>query len=416
MTQLATGAPSVVNDSGTGRDGTRVDLSWYNAFIAAIDALIHSSTNPTITPADIIDEMVDARGSQASLDDRIDEEHNEDGTHKSTGIIATFITESQLMGGLGGVNLFRNDDFQMWPDGDTSAPLYWTLAGTAATVARTGTALGDTSRKIGDFAAKLTRNGNDCKLTYSLLEGTAFTRADFLKQKYLALGVWVKCSTPNIARIAVYDGAGSTESSYHTGGGSWEFLPVTHQIDSSATAVTARLLVDTSDGNAIFSGATGILLDSAFTLTQYQAAPTMLYGAIHFALGGDIATGVNQGRMVLSRGGIVKDVQCLMKTAPVGADAIFDVNSWDGAAYTSMFSGGARPTVLDGATRAGTQPDDTYARRCLRGGFGATVSAGAEITLDVDQIGSGTAGADAVIEGRVLQYSTPLERFMNFDD
>lgn len=414
MSDIEVDAPTVTNDSGTGRDGTRADETWYDALLAAINVQVLSSTNPSLTPADAIDEVVTARGSLGALDDRLDVSINEDGTLKSTAT-STFITETQLMGGLGGVNLVRNDDFMVWPAGDSAAPLYWDLTGAAATIARTGTGLGDTSRKVGDFAAKVTRNGTNATLTNTLLSGTAFTRADFLKQQYIGFGVWVKCSTPNIARVSVADNTGTTYSSYHTGGGSWEFLAVTRQIDSSGTAIIVGGVVDTSDGNAIFSGATALLLQDDLDVVQYQPSPVM-YGAINFSLSGNLGAGVNQGRFVMARGGIVKDVQCLLKTAPVGADVIFDVNTWDGGAYTSMFSSGARPTVADGATRAGTQPDDTYARRCVRGGFGTSISAGAELTLDVDQVGSGTTGADAVIEIRTLQYASPLERFLEHDD
>jgi hypothetical protein len=38
------------------------------------------------------------------------------------------------------------------------------------------------------------------------------------------------------------------------------------------------------------------------------------------------------------------------------------------------------------------------------------------MTLDVDQVGSGTAGADAVVEVGVLQYASPLERFLGYSD
>ena len=38
-----------------------------------------------------------------------------------------------------------------------------------------------------------------------------------------AAGAWVKCSTANAARVYVSDVAGTSYSSYHTGGGSWEF-------------------------------------------------------------------------------------------------------------------------------------------------------------------------------------------------
>jgi hypothetical protein len=416
MTKIADTDSDPTNDSGTGRDGTRIDKSWYDAFVAVIDALIHSTNNTAVTPADIIDEVVDARGSIGTLDGRIDVEHNEDGTHKDTGIISTFITETTLMGGLGAVNVIRNDDFQVSPDGDAAAPVYWPLTGAGASVARTGTGLGDTSRKIGDFAAKVTRAGTNCYIENALLSGTAFTRADFLKGKYVAFGAWVKCSSPNIARLTVYDGIGSSSSSYHTGGGTWEFLAITRQIDSSATQIAVRGVVDTSDGNAIFSGATAMLVDADVDLIQYKPCPILGPSTAHFSISGDVAVGTTQGQMTLSRAGIIKDVQCLAKTGPVGADLIFDVNTYDGASYTSMFTAGARPKIADGDTMGGSQPDTTYARRCLRGGFGTSVGAGAILTLDVDQVGSGTAGADAGIEVRGLQYATPLERFYNYDD
>jgi hypothetical protein len=415
MTKIADTDVDPVNDSGTGRDGTRVDETWYDAFVAVIDALIHSVTNTTVTPADIIDEVVEARGSQASLDDRWDEEHNEDGTHDiSAGALSTFVTQTDLMGGLGGINLLRNDDFLCWPDGDAAAPLYWPLTGAAAVAGRTGTGLGDTTRKVNDYACKVSRFGTDCFIENSLLSGTAFTRADFLKGKYIAFGMWAKCSTPNIARVQVYDGIAFGSSSYHTGGGTWEWLSVVRQIDSSATEVSVRGVVVNSNGNAVFDGACALLLDSAFELGQYQPGLAN-YGMFHFGLGGNLSVGTNLERSIYSRGAVVKDVQCLLKTAPTGAAAIFDINTLDSGPYTSMFAAGV--TVAAGATRGGGQPDGaTYARRCLRGGFGTAALDSSEVTLDVDQVGSGVTGADAVIEVRLLQYSTPLERFMNYND
>jgi hypothetical protein len=415
MSQINGDLPAYVNDDGTGRTGTRVNVVFLDAWRDAINTQTYSAANPTLTPADIIDEVVTARGSTLSLDDRLDAEHNEDGTHNLTGSLGTVVTSSQLMGGLGGVNLIRNDDFLVWPDGDSSAPLWWTLTGAAATVARTGTGLGDTTRKVGDFACKVTRAGTDCYIGNSLLSGGAFTRANFLKQKYLAFGMWVYCSTPNIARIGIYDGVGITYSDYHTGGGTFEYLPVTRQIDSSATELTVRGRVDTSDGSAVFSGATALLHNGpvGLELVQYQPSP-VLYGTMHFALSGNLTVAANQGRVRFRRGGIVKDLQILAKTAPTGQPAIFDLNTWDGANYTTMFS--TKPEVAAAAFAGGGQPDGTYARRCLRGSFGATRSAGSEMTLDVDQIGSGTAGADAVVEVGVLQYASPLERFLGYSD
>lgn len=407
--------PAVVNDDGTGRTGTRLNEALWDAAAAAINTQVLSATNPTVTPADTIDEVVEARGSMPSVDDRIDVEHNEDGTHKSTGIIATFITQSQLMGGLGGVNLLRNDDYQLWPDGDAAAPLYWPLTGAAATVARTGTGLVDTSRKVGDFACKVTRAGTNCYVEATILDTVAFARADFLKGKFLSFGLWVMSGTPNIGRVGIFDGIGVSYSGYHDGDGLFQFLPVTREIDASATQLTVRAAVDTADGAVVFSGACALLHDGpvGLLLPHYQPG-IVIFGSMHYALAGNLTAATNQGRVRLKRGGIVKDVQLLAKTAPTGQAAIFDLNTWDGAAYTSMF--GTRPQIADGAVVGGAAPDSTYARRCLRGGFLTTRGAGSEMTLDVDQVGSGAAGADAVVEVGILQYATPLERFMSYDD
>ena len=398
--------PSVTNDDGTGRTGTRWNEAFNDAWTDAVNEQVASSTNPTLTPAQIIDEVVEARAAYADLDARLDD-------LALASSVTTLITQTQFMGGLGGVNLVRNDDFQVWPDGDSTIPWAWTLTGAAAAVARTGTGLGDTNRKVGDFACKLTRAGTDCYIQNSILAGAAFTRADFLAGKYVAFGMWCKCSTPNIARLQINDGIGTGSGSYHTGGGAWEFLTVTRQLDASATALLLRGSVDTSDGAAIFSGATALLLNSNFALAQYQPSP-VIYGAMHFALSGNLSAATNQGRVILARGGIVKDIQCLAKTAPTGQAAIFDVNTWDGASYTTMCT--TKPTIAAAGLAGGAQPDGTYARRCLRGAFGTTPGAGSIITLDVDQVGSGATGADAVVEVRVLQYASALERFLGYSD
>lgn len=403
--------PVRVDDSGTGRDGTPVDVAFIDAIGDAIDAETLSATNPTVTSADIQDEVVEARGATVSLDARLDVSLNEDGTLKTTGVLGGYATVTQLLGGIGGVNLVQNDDFLIWPDGDAAAPEGYTLAGTGAACARVGTGLGDTSRKIGDFCAKLTRGTTDLTLVRSILGAAAFARADFLKGRYAAGGAWVLCSTPNIARVAVYDGAGYAYSSYHTGGGTWEWLPVTRQINSAATVLQIITQVNNSAVAAYFSGLSCAIVNGDLTLPNELFCPVQ-YGAFHFSVAGAVAGASNIHGYEPGRPGIAKDVQLFIKTAPTGQALIADVNTWDGASLTSMFS--TRPQIADGAFRGGAQPDATYARRCLRGTSGATLSAGGEITFDVDQVGSGAAGSDLRVEVRVLQYQSPLERFQTY--
>jgi len=404
MASVKANFPSRVDDSGTGRDGTPVDVAFIDAIGDAIDTETLSATNPTVKAADTTDEVVAARDAYPSLDARLDDLPTVLG-------VTTFATVTQLLGGLGGVNLVQNDDFLVWPDGDAAAPEGYTLAGTGAAVARCGTGLGDTSRKVGDFAVKLTRGTTDLTLVRSILGAAAFARADFLKGRYAAGGAWVLCSTPNIARVAIYDGAGYGLSAYHTGGGTFEWLPVTRQINSAATVLQIIPQVNNSSVAAVFSGLSLAVIDSDLSLPHELPCPVQ-YGSFHFSVAGVVAALSNIHGYEPSRPGIVKDVQLFVKTPPTGQPLIVDVNTWDGGSLTSMFA--TRPQIAATIARGGAQPDSTYARRCLRGTSGATLAAGGEITFDVDQVGSGTAGSDLRVEVRVLQYQSPLERFQTF--
>ncbi len=82
----------------------------------------------------------------------------------------------------------------------------------------------------------------------------------------------------------------------------------------------------------------------------------------------------------------------MVKTAPVGAAIIVDVN----AAGTSLWSGhaGSRPTIADGATigEVTYMPTPTIAEDQL-------------LTVDIDQVGSTTPGANLTV---ALWYKYPL--------
>jgi len=405
MSDVTNDAPVIVDDLGDGRSGTRVDSTWYDSLLAAINIQALSATNPTLTPADTIDEVVTARDTYPDLNARLDD--------LSTVLnIPGLATTDQLLGGIGSVNLIVNDDDMVWPDGDTSAPEGETLAGAGAAILRCGTALADTTRKVGDFCVRLTRAAADVTLTRTVLSGTAFTRANFIIGEYAAAGCWVKCSDPNAARIAVFDGAGTAVSAYHTGGGGWEWLAITRQVNVAADRLQLVRQLNNASTNAYFSGRTLMLLSNDLTLTRYSPSPKM-YGSIHFGVGGNATAAAEIASMTPARAGYVKDVQLHVKTAPTGQALIVDVNTYDGASQTSMFS--TRPQIAAGANNGGAQPDTTYARRCFRGGFGASLTAGGLLTLDVDQVGSGTAGAGLSVDIRTVQYISALEQFQEYN-
>lgn len=77
-------------------------------------------------------------------------------------------------------------------------------------------------------------------------------------------------------------------------------------------------------------------------------------------------------------------VRLAVGTAPVGAAILVDVNKGGTTIFTTQ---GNRPTIADGATSGGpgTAPNVT------------AVAAGDLLTIDVDQVGSGTAGSDLTV-------------------
>ena len=415
MSDVTSDFPAHVDDSGTGRDGTVVNAAFIDTVITAINNQVLSAANPTVTPEDIIDEVIAARDAYGSLDARLDDLPTALG-------ISTYATVTQLLGGIGGVNLAMNDDDLLWPDGDAAAPDGYVVAGAGATIARCGTGLGDTTRKVGDFSAKFTRVGNDCTLTRSILGAAAFARADFLKTLYAAGGAYVKCATANAVRVAVADGAGTAYSAYHTGGGAWEWLPVTRQINAGATVLSIALDIAGSNAAAHWSGRTLFIVDSNLLLPRYVPCPVSYGGTIHFSVGGVIAAVTNIGRFQPARPGIVKDVQITLKTAPaantIGVDVktnntIPAANAYPGMA--SMFTG-TKPTVAVTNFQGGYAPDGTYARRCLAGpNRGATITALSQhLTIDTVLGGAEVTGADLGVEIRVMQYTSPLERFQTY--
>ncbi len=402
--------PNLTDDTGNLTSGTpHTKAAVYDPIKAAIEDVVHSEANPEESPAGIIDEVVAARGNMGSLNARISNVIDDDGnlTSEATGGAVTTV-EVQTV--LGSTNLLGNDTFLLWPLGDAAAPSYFALTGAGAAVARTGSGLADTSRKVGKYAAKVTYGSATAKLIQVLLDDAIIGDADHLEGTKFGFGCWVKCATNAIARITLDDGVASPSSSdYHTGTGLWQWLSGTHTIRAGMTYLQLHLVVEGA-GSAFFSGPTVVMADVA----PSRHIPTpKVYGSIQFKYRGALVVSTRFDYFAPSRPGLVKDVQMALGTAPTTTALTVDVNSWDGAALTSMFT--TKPTIAAGATRGGGQPDGTYARRCLSGTYGAgTPVAGGEVTADVDSFGGAPADLDVSI--RVMQYARPLEDFMAYND
>ena len=150
-------------------------------------------------------------------------------------------------------NLLPWSGMEDWESGASAAPTEHVLAGSGAAVARESTTI-----KIGTYSAKVTFGAADATLYYDL---PSF--ADYQGRK-MTLGFWVYTATASLAKIQIGDGVGTSTSSFHTGGSSWEFLTVTRDIDVSATRIRVLCFVDIA-GFAYFDS--GILVDGDTTFT-----------------------------------------------------------------------------------------------------------------------------------------------------
>lgn len=410
MSDITGDWPSITDDTGPGINGTVFNLAFFNLIKTAINNQVYSATNPSITPKAIIDEVITARGNEASLNARLAGVIDADGDFV---IPSTVGSASDIKTILGSKNLVANDTFLIWPAGDAAAPAHWTLAGSGAAVARTGSGLGDTTRKVGSFAAKVTYGSATATLTQALLDSAVFGTADILKGLYsIGVGCWVWSATGSIARIGVTDGVTTTRSSYHTGNSAWQWLPLTaiHPISGSGTKLEVFCEVGGA-GSAYFSGFTSVLGNY---LPSLWIPSEKVRGSIMLPVAGTLTTGV-KGYYAPARPILISDVQLFAATAPTGAKLIVQVASWDGAAFQNMFT--TPPEVEISGFHGNAVPDGTYRYRCLSSQHAsAAPAAGGFLRTEITQVGSTIAGADLFIHIRGMQYKQPLEDFLAYND
>ena len=104
-----------------------------------------------------------------------------------------------------------------------------------------------TNTKEGSFyAIKGSSDGGtdriECPIPYAQGQGRTMT-----------FGAWAKTSTASNARLRIYDGVTGAYSSYHTGGGDYEWLEVTYTIDDDAVEVVARFHFNVDASVAYYS-------------------------------------------------------------------------------------------------------------------------------------------------------------------
>lgn len=155
-------------------------------------------------------------------------------------------------------NLLEWSNMEDWVSGTSAAPTEHTLSGASATVAQEATIV-----KRGTYSAKVTRVGADAMLYYDLPSYASY------QGRQMTFGCWVYATVASRVRLGLGDGVGTTNSSYHTGDSTWQFLTVTRNIDISATRLRFGMEVNTGNTSGYFDG--GIGIEGATTFTDLSS-------------------------------------------------------------------------------------------------------------------------------------------------
>lgn len=303
----------------------------------------------------------------------------------------------------GFVNLLQDPLFECWENTDSIVPGTWRLTGAGATIAR-NTVVAD--RAVGKMAAHVTFGAATANLEQFILDSTSYDQ--YFDGKIVTAGCFVKGSAAGTARVRISDGPDDSDSPTNVGTGI-EFLAVEHEINAAATEINLQL--QTLSGNNKWSGA--VFLFSDIKPDRF-IMPNIIRTTIGFPRNGGAFVGTVPPLFVPQRAFIVEHVQLVAITAPTGAALIADLNQWDGAAFTSMFT--TRPQLAIGDLHGGAVPDGVYNRRCFVPKFGSAAAvAGQQLRAEIDQIGSTITGSDIGIMARIKAWTRPQEAFAAFD-
>ncbi len=302
-------------------------------------------------------------------------------------------------------NVFPDPYHMIWPNGGSLAGAGFTLAGAGAAVIW-GLAAGEFL--IGDRSVKLTLGS--ATLTYS--KNLLLSIPPELKGKTISIGIGVRTATANLCKAQIDDGVGTTDTPFHTGGDSFEWLTATRTLDASATKLTITYLCAIGGGSGFgFFDATTIVVGPI--APQRFIPPQILEGQLYFPGAGDAKVETRRNSFLSGLPFIVRNVSLeISAVAPTGSSLIVDVNNFDGAAFQSMFT--TRPTLAIGEVVNGANPDGVYRYRCFDGHKDNQGQTNSLLTTDVDQVGSTLPGTGLLIRVHTLQFPEPLRAMEAF--
>lgn len=163
----------------------------------------------------------------------------------------------------------------------------------------------------------------------------------------------------------------------HVGGPEWDAL---HKLTAAKNTLAGNPTGADGDVTEVTLGEglsfdTGALVQKNLLPATFILAP----GGANLA----VNTDVTEGQIVLPYDVVFKKVTANARTGPTGKDAIFDINLNGTTIWATQAN---RITIADGKTSGSQTAFDT-----------AGASAGDILSIDIDQIGSGTPGKGVTI-------------------
>jgi len=169
-------------------------------------------------------------------------------------------------GSVNPVNITFNGSFEDWSNGPTDPPDYWFFYTNKASgaVARDGGVF-----RFGSYSTKLTLGEDgDCLIAINYETDIAYWQG-----RKMTFGCWVWCDVADSAVLGIYDQVSGSESSRHTGSGTWEWLSFTYTVNVAATRLDFYCNIYKT-GSAYFDGAMIVEGGSQFAFSErpmYQA-------------------------------------------------------------------------------------------------------------------------------------------------
>jgi len=247
------------------------------------------------------------------------------------------------------------------------------------------------------------------------------TTAGYFAGIPFSAGCWIKSNTVS-SGLRIDDGTDS-EITASDGTNTWEWVTVTHTVDSSPSKLSLDLEISGA-GTIYYSEPTFVL---GPVPPQHPMPSFVTTAVIAYQKSGDPVSTGPLFQDTLPRPFQIVDCQI----EPLSANAsttpvIVDLLQYGATAFYSMFKSTERPQVSTGQSRGGSQPSllatatgdlvGAYHHSCFQPHFGTGLSTGALLKVMIAGAGTSTGVKDPVINIRCRYFPNPWDSYSSYDE